>query len=250
MLRIENACVSYGQTSALTEVSLTVNDGEIVTLLGSNGAGKTTLLNAIAGGAPLRSGRIWLDTTELTGLNGSEPVNLGLAYVPEGRHLFGEMSVADNLTLGSYCECRRSRLYSLGYVGWFMRRPSIHTSLETVYRLFPVLKERRSQRAGSLSGGEQQMLAIGRALMSNPRILLLDEPSIGLAPTLVREILKLMLKLRDEGLTILLVEQDARAALKIADRGYVMDRGRISIEGAAADLMGDNRVRQAYLGSE
>lgn len=249
MLRVENACVFYGQTSALTDVSLTVNDGEIVTLLGSNGAGKTTLLNAIAGSAPLKSGRIWLDTTELNGLNGNKPVNLGLAYVPEGRHLFGDMSVADNLALGSYHECSRSRLHSLGYVGWFMRRDSIQASLDTVFRLFPILKERRTQRAGSLSGGEQQMLAIGRALMSRPRILLLDEPSVGLAPTLVKEILKLMLKLREEGLTILLVEQDAMAALKIADRGYVMDRGQISIEGDASELLGDDRVRKAYLGS-
>jgi branched-chain amino acid transport system ATP-binding protein len=249
MLRVENACVFYGQTSALTDVSLTVNDGEIVTLLGSNGAGKSTLLNAISGSAALKSGRIWLDSKELTGLNGSNPVNLGLAYVPEGRHLFGEMSVADNLTLGSYSECSRNHVHSLGYVGWFMKRDSVRASLDLVYRLFPVLKERRTQRAASLSGGEQQMLAIGRALMSKPRILLLDEPSIGLAPNLVKDILKLMLELRDEGLTILLVEQDAMAALRIADRGYVMDRGRISIEGAASELLGDDRVQHAYLGS-
>ncbi|MBE0479876.1 MAG: ABC transporter ATP-binding protein [Dehalococcoidia bacterium] len=248
MLRVEKACVSYGRTNALREASLTVNDGEIVTLIGSNGAGKSTLLNSITGVVPLKSGHIWLDNKELTGLPANKTVNLGLAYVPEGRHLFGAMSVADNLALGSYCECSRNRFHSLGYVGWFMRRPSVQANLETVYRLFPILKERKNQQAGSLSGGEQQMLAIGRALMSNPRMILLDEPSLGLAPNLVKEILKLLVRLRDGGLTVLLVEQDAVAALKIADRGYVMDRGRIAIEGTSRELLGDDRVRQAYLG--
>jgi len=168
--------------------------------------------------------------------------------VPEGRQIFGSMSVMDNLTMGGYALCARNFLNSLMYAGWFLRRPAVQTNLETVYRLFPILKERRYQQAGSLSGGEQQMLAIGRALMSSPRMLLLDEPSLGLAPTLVRDILKLLGKLRDEGLTILLIEQDANAALKIADRGYVMERGRITIEGTAKELLGDDRVRQAYLG--
>lgn len=248
MLRVEKATVAYGRATALKEASLEVNDGEIVTLIGANGAGKTTLLNAISGVVPLKSGSIHLDDRQLSGLRSHETVRLGLGYVPEGRQIFGGMSVRDNLTLGSYSRCATSWLSTLGYVGWFLRQPSVQSSLETVFGLFPILRERQNQQAGSLSGGEQQMLAIGRALMSSPRIMLLDEPSLGLAPTLVKDILKLLVRLRGEGLTILLVEQDATAALKIADRGYVMDRGRIAIEGTAKELLGDDRVRQAYLG--
>ncbi len=189
-----------------------------------------------------------MDNYQLSKIPSHKSVRLGIGYVPEGRQTFGAMSVKDNLTLGSYAESTRNPFSALGYVGWFMRRPSIQANLETVFKLFPILKERQRQQAGSLSGGEQQMLAIGRALMSSPKILLLDEPSLGLAPNLVKEILKLLVRLRDEGLTILLVEQDATAALKIADRGYVMERGRITIEGSARELLGDDRVRQAYLG--
>jgi len=248
MLRVEKASVAYGRITALREVSLIVNDGEIVTLIGANGAGKTTLLNAISGAVPVKSGGIWLDDRKLSGLSPHKTVRLGIGYVPEGRQIFGAMSVRDNLTLGSYSLCVQNPLSTLGYIGWFLRRPSIQSNLETVFRLFPILRERQKQQAGSLSGGEQQMLAIARALMSSPQMLLLDEPSLGLAPTLVREILKLLTRLRDEGLTILLIEQDATAALKIADRGYVMERGRITIEGTAKELLGDDRVRQAYLG--
>jgi branched-chain amino acid transport system ATP-binding protein len=248
MLRVEKASVAYGRFMALRDISLVVNDGEIVTLIGSNGAGKTTLLNAITGVVHVKSGSIWLDKYQLSKIPSHKSVRLGIGYVPEGRQTFGAMSVKDNLTLGSYAESARNPFSALGYVGWFMRRPSIQANLETVFRLFPILKERQRQQAGSLSGGEQQMLAIGRALMSSPKILLLDEPSLGLAPNLVKEILKLLVRLRDEGLTILLVEQDATAALKIADRGYVMERGRITIEGSARELLGDDRVRQAYLG--
>jgi branched-chain amino acid transport system ATP-binding protein len=248
MLRVENISATYGRVTALREVSLVVNDGEIVTLIGANGAGKTTLLNAISGVVPLKSGSIWLDDGLLSGLAPHKTVRRGLGYVPEGRQIFGEMSVMDNLTMGSYPLCARNILSTIGYIGWFMRGSEVQSNLETVLRLFPILKERRDQKAGSLSGGEQQMLAIGRALMSSPRMLLLDEPSLGLAPTLVRDILKLLTRLRDEGLTILLIEQDANAALKIADRGYVMERGRITIEGTAKELLGDDRVRQAYLG--
>jgi branched-chain amino acid transport system ATP-binding protein len=248
MLRVEKASVAYGRVMALRDISLVVNDGEIVTLIGANGAGKTTLLNAITGVVHVKSGSIWLDDHQLSKIPSHRSVRLGIGYVPEGRQTFGAMSVKDNLTLGSYAQSTRNPLSSLGYVGWFMRRPSVQANLETVFRLFPILKERQKQQAGSLSGGEQQMLAIGRALMSSPKILLLDEPSLGLAPNLVKEILKLMARLRDEGLTILLVEQDANAALKIADRGYVMERGRITIEGSARELLGDDRVRQAYLG--
>jgi branched-chain amino acid transport system ATP-binding protein len=248
LLKVENISVAYGQITAVREVSLNVNDGEIVTIIGSNGAGKTSLLNAISGVVPLKSGDIWLDDKKISRLPAHKMVKLGLAYIPEGRQIFGAMSVKDNLTMGAYIQCSKKRFSSLGYVGWFMRRQDIQANLETVYKLFPILKERLKQKAGNLSGGEQQMLAIGRALMSSPKMLLLDEPSLGLAPNLVREILKLIVRLRDEGLTILLVEQDANAALKIADRGYVMERGQITIEGTAKELLGNDKVRQAYLG--
>ena len=248
MLKVDKVSVVYGRATALREVSLVVNDGEIVTLIGANGAGKTTLLSAISGIVPLKSGDIWLDERRISGLPPHKTVKLGLGYVPEGRQLFGSMSVMDNLTLGTYSQCARSRLSTLGYTGWFMNRPSIQSNLETVFRLFPILKERRKQPAGSLSGGEQQMLAIGRALMSSPRMILLDEPSLGLAPNLVKEILHLLARLRGEGLTILLIEQDAAAALKVADRGYVMERGRIVVEGSSRELLGNDKVRQAYLG--
>jgi branched-chain amino acid transport system ATP-binding protein len=248
MLRVEGISAAYGRVTALREVSLIVNDGEIVTLIGSNGAGKTTLLNAIAGVVPLKNGSIWLDDYKLSGLSSHKTVRLGVGYVPEGRQTFGAMSVKDNLALGSYSQRGHNPLSTLGYVGWFLHHPSVQSNLQMVFKLFPILKERQKQQAGSLSGGEQQMLAIGRALMSSPKILLLDEPSLGLAPNLVREILKLLIRLRNEGLTILLVEQDAAAALKVADRGYVMERGRITIEGKAKELLFDDRVRQAYLG--
>lgn len=248
MLRVEAVSVGYGRSMAVRDVSLTVEEGEIVTLIGANGAGKTSLLNAIAGVVPVKSGEIRLGENRLTGLPSYETVRLGLAYVPEGRQLFGTMSVRDNLVLGAYTDCARTTLGNIGPLGWFVRRPAFQKNLDAVCGLFPRLKERMNQRAGSLSGGEQQMLAIGRALMSSPKMLLLDEPSLGLAPTLVRDILKLLLRLREEGITILLVEQDANAALKIADRGYVMERGRITIEGTTKELMNDDRVRQAYLG--
>ena len=248
MLKVENISVAYGQITAVREVSLTVNDGEIVTIIGSNGAGKTSLLNAVSGVVPLKSGVIRLDDNNISRLPSHKIVSLGLAYVPEGRQIFGAMSVKDNLTMGAYIQCSKKRFSSLGYAGWFMRRQDVQANLETVYKLFPILKERLKQKAGNLSGGEQQMLAIGRALMSSPKMILLDEPSLGLAPNLVREILKLIVRLRDEGLTILLVEQDANAALKIADRGYVMERGQITIEGTAKELLGNDKVRQAYLG--
>jgi len=248
MLRVENISVAYGRITGLREVSLVINDGEIVTIIGANGAGKSSLLNAISGVVPLKSGSIWLDSHQITGLASHSTVRLGIAYVPEGRQIFGDMSVKDNLTMGAYTQCARNRLSTIAYIGLFLHSQAYQSNLETVFGLFPILQERLNQQAGSLSGGEQQMLAIGRALMSSPRMLLLDEPSLGLAPTLVKEILKLIVRLRDEGITILLVEQDAAAALKIADRGYVMERGRITIEGTAKELLGDDRVRQAYLG--
>jgi branched-chain amino acid transport system ATP-binding protein len=248
VLKVDNITVANGKVIALRDASLVVNDGEIVTLIGSNGAGKSTMLKAITGFAALQSGSIWLDDKKIDGLTPNKTIGLGLAYIPEGRQIFGSMSVADNLILGAYPWCAGHPLGTLGYAGWFLHQPRVQSNMDMVLKLFPVLKERHKQQAGSLSGGEQQMLAIARALMSSPKIILLDEPSLGLAPTLVKEILKLLKKLRDDGITILLIEQDAVAALKIADRGYVMERGRITMQGTSDELMGNDRVRQAYLG--
>jgi branched-chain amino acid transport system ATP-binding protein len=238
MLSVEGATVYYGRVRALREVSLTVNDGEIVTLIGTNGAGKTTLLNAISGILPLASGRVCLDDKALTGLPAHKVVREGVGYVPEGRQVFGSLSVLDNLMLGGYSRNVNSWLDLLSPLGRFANRSQVKDSLQNVYRLFPILKERSKQRAGSLSGGEQQMVAIGRALMSSPKILLLDEPSLGLAPNLAREILHLLVRLRQEGVTILL----------IANRGYVMERGRIVAEGTTAEILNNERLMRAYLG--
>jgi branched-chain amino acid transport system ATP-binding protein len=248
MLRVDNVTVSYGLSTAVQEVSLVVNDGEIVTIVGSNGAGKSSLLNAVSGTVPVKSGAIWLDEVRLSGRPPHKTVRLGVGYVPEGRQIFGSMSVMDNLIMGSYPLYTRKWFRNLGYAPWALRDSLVRPNLEKVLKLFPRLEERRKQQAGSLSGGEQQMLAIGRALMSSPKILLLDEPSLGLAPMLVKEILSLLAKLRDEGMTILLIEQDAVAALKIADRGYVMERGRVVLEGSARELLSNDGVKQAYLG--
>jgi branched-chain amino acid transport system ATP-binding protein len=248
MLRVDNVTVAYGLSTAVREVSLVVNNGEIVTIVGSNGAGKTSLLNAISGTVRVKSGTIWLDEVRLSGRPPHKTVRLGIGYVPEGRQIFGSMSVMDNLIMGSYPLYTRRWLRNLGLASWALRDNLVKPNLEKVLKLFPRLEERRKQQAGSLSGGEQQMLAIGRALMSSPKILLLDEPSLGLAPKLVKEILSLLAKLRDEGMTVLLIEQDAFAALKIADRGYVMERGRMVLEGSAAELLSNAGVKQAYLG--
>ncbi len=248
MLRVDNVSVAYGLSTAVREVSLQVNNGEIVTIVGSNGAGKTSLLNAISGTVPVKSGAIWLDEVRLSGRPPHKTVRLGVGYVPEGRQIFGSMSVLDNLIMGSYPLYTRKWFRNLGYAPWALRDSLVKPNLDKVLQLFPRLEERRRQQAGSLSGGEQQMLAIGRALMSSPKILLLDEPSLGLAPKLVKEILSLLARLRDEGMTILLIEQDAVAALKIADRGYVMERGRLVLEGSAAELLSNTGVKQAYLG--
>jgi branched-chain amino acid transport system ATP-binding protein len=248
VLKVDNIRVAYGLSTAVRDVSLTVNKGEIVTLIGANGAGKTSLLNSISGLVSIQRGSIWLDDRKLSGNPPHKMVRLGVGYVPEGRQIFTSMSVRDNLILGSYAGYTTGWVRTFAYIGQVMHNRSVRDNLETVLQLFPILKERHAQQAGSLSGGEQQMLAIGRALMSSPRILLLDEPSLGLAPTLVKEILRLLARLRDGGLTMLLIEQDAAAALKIADRGYVMERGRIVIEGNARELLYNDDVRQAYLG--
>src|SRR6516162_2252049 len=232
MLSVENLKSGYGRIEALHGVSLDVATGEIVTLVGANGAGKTTLLRAVSGVQPILSGRICLDGHSIEHTPAYQRVALGITQVPEGRQLFAPLSVEDNLKLGA----------------WSRRAADLTPDLERAYALFPVLASLRKKQAGALSGGQQQMLAIARALMAKPRLLLLDEPSMGLAPILVDQTLETIRELKSEGLTILLVEQNARAALAIADRAYVLETGRITLSGSAAEIRFDPRVREAYLG--
>lgn len=232
MLSVKDLRSGYGRIEALHGVSLDVAAGEIVTLVGANGAGKTTLLRAISGVQPILSGRIYFAGRPIEHTPPHTRVTLGIAQVPEGRQLFAPLSVEDNLKLGA----------------WTRRAIEPGTGLDRVYNLFPMLAELRHTIAGALSGGQQQLLAIGRALTANPRLLLLDEPSMGLAPILVDQILNVILNLKRAGLTVLLVEQNAMAALGIADRGYVLETGTISASGAASDIKNDHRIRQAYLG--
>jgi branched-chain amino acid transport system ATP-binding protein len=232
VLSVENLQSGYGRIEALHGVSLDVALGEIVTLVGSNGAGKTTLLRAISGVQPISSGRICFDGHSIEHTPPYRRVALGIAQVPEGRQLFAPLSVEDNLKLGA----------------WSRRPIASGIDLDRVYNLFPLLAELRHALAGALSGGQQQLLAIGRALMANPRLLLLDEPSMGLAPILVDQIFGVIDKLKREGLTLLLVEQNAMAALCIADRVYVLETGTISASGTAAEIKNDDRIREAYLG--
>jgi len=248
MLKAENVSVLYGRVQAVRRASLTVAEGEIVALLGANGAGKSSLLKALAGLEPTSEGSFSWREKNLTGLAAHAIAAQGVALVPEGRQLLTSLSVRDNLLVGGYIHHARSLRDLLGPLQWVLSRPDVRGRLARVYRLFPRLQEREQQLAGSLSGGEQQMLAIARGLMSSPRLLLLDEPSVGLAPVLVREILELLPTLRNEGLTILLVEQDAYAALRIADRGYVMETGRVVAEGTARQLLDSPQMRRAYLG--
>ena len=250
-LIVDHVSAHYGRVQALREVSLRVDEGEIVTIVGANGAGKTTLLNAIAGVVPTSAGSVSWGETTLTGQPAHRAVRAGVGYVSEGRELFRSLSVLDNLLLGAYSTGQTGLRRVLELVSpskAFAGRPDIAAGLERAFQLFPRLHERQQQHAGSLSGGEQQMLAIARALMSNPTILMLDEPSIGLAPALIPEVLHLLQRLRSEGLTILLVEQDAVAALKVADRGYVLERGTVVMDGPARQLLNTDRVRRAYLG--
>ena len=235
LLHVENLAVSYGRIEAVHGVSLTVPVGSIVTVIGPNGAGKTTLLNAIMGLLP-RRGAVRFRGRDLPGDAVEDTLAAGLCIVPESRELFSGMSVADNLLLGSYV---RRRLKEHGRA----------VDLEAMYARFPRLGERKAQVAGTLSGGERQMLAIARALMSRPKLLMLDEPSLGLAPLVVRDVLRLVASLRETGVSILLVEQNARAALAIADYGYVIETGTVALEGRAADLAADPRVVASYLGS-
>lgn len=236
MLEVRGVHTYYGHIRALDDVSLEVRAGEIVSLIGANGAGKTTLLNTISGIVPPRQGKIMLEGQEISGLEPEMIVGLGVCQVPERRQVFGLLNVRDNLLLGAYLRLRRGE------------QRAVHQDMERIFALFPVLKERQSQVAGTLSGGEQQMLAIGRGLMANPRVLLLDEPSLGLAPLLVREIFQVIQRLREEGTTILLVEQNARAALMISDRAYLLETGKVVMSGPAADLIADPGVQKAYLG--
>jgi len=237
MLRAKNLHVHYGVIHALRAVSIHVNEREIVALLGGNGSGKTTLLSAISGVVRPSAGEIAFGGKDITRERVDRLVRLGIIHVPEGRQIFGPLTVEDNLLLGAY------HRFSL------RDNTDIRTEVDDVYRLFPVLGQRRRQLGGTLSGGEQQMLAIGRALLSRPKVLLLDDPSMGLAPRVVREIFEHIARLRRErGMTILLVEQNARAALAIADRGYVLETGRVVLQGSSEELLANKDVQRAYLG--
>jgi branched-chain amino acid transport system ATP-binding protein len=239
MLVLKNIDVFYEKINAVRRVSLHVGKGEIVALIGGNGAGKTTLLNTISGLIRTTSGNIIYGGLEITKENPDRIVKMGISHVPEGRLVFKPMSTEDNLLLGSFSR------YSFGI------RKEIAADMERIYSIFPALKERRRQPAGTLSGGEQQMLAIGRALMAKPKLLLLDEPSMGLAPFIIKEIFRHIVELRNRyGLTVLLVEQNARNALRIANSGYVLETGRVVLQGQAEDLLANREVQRAYLGRD
>ncbi len=248
MLSVEGLEVSYGGLCALRSVSLDVGLGEIVALIGANGAGKSTLLRAVSRVAPVRAGEIRFEGRSLLGLSAEAVVRVGISHVPEGRELFPSLSVWDNLVLGCYARFFPDGNLVAGALRRRRREREVTELAEQVFALFPILRERRGQLAGTLSGGEGQMLAIGRALMSAPRLLMLDEPSLGLAPQLVRQITGRLARLREEGLTILLVEQNARAALEIADRGYVLEAGEVVARGTGPELLADPDVSRAYLG--
>ncbi|EYD72336.1 ABC transporter ATP-binding protein [Limimaricola hongkongensis] len=232
LLSIEGLRTAYGPIEVLHGVDLIVNEGEIVSLVGANGAGKTTLMRCISGVQPVKAGAIRLAGEDLTRRPDHARAGLGIAHSPEGRQIFGDLSVAENLRLGGY-----------------HRTDDLGADLEEVYGLFPILRDKAALPAGGLSGGQQQMLAIGRAIMGRPKLMLLDEPSMGLAPVLVDQVLAVVKSLRDRGVTLLMVEQNAYAALSIADRGYVMEQGEITLSGAASELIADPRIREAYLGA-
>ena len=231
MLKIENLIVNYGGIEAVKGISLEVPDGSIITLVGANGAGKSTTLRSIVGLVKARSGSITLDGEELLGQDTTDIVSQGITLVPEGRHVFPDMTVLENLKIGAY-----------------LRKDKLSDDIERVYNLFPRLKERSWQAAGTLSGGEQQMLAVGRALMSKPKIIMMDEPSLGLAPIIVQGIFDIIQQINKEGTTVLLIEQNANMALKVADYGYVMETGRISLTGTGAELLANEQVKELYLG--
>ena len=234
MLEVRDLNVYFGVIQAIKNISFDVDAGEVVALIGANGAGKTTTLHTVTGLIPAASGKITLDGKDLGKVPAHKIVSMGMAHVPEGRRVFAALSVYDNLKMGAYTR---------------KDKKEIEASLEMVFEAFPRLKERRNQVAGTLSGVEQQMLAMGRALMSKPRIILMDEPSMGLSPLYVTEIFEIIKKIKKEGTTVLLVEQNANMALQVADRAYVLETGKIIMDGKASDLMNDERVRKAYLGA-
>ncbi len=235
MLKVENLVVKYGSITAVDQISFEVGDNETVAMIGANGAGKSTTLKAISGLHKISAGRIFFDGKEISKTGADQIVRAGLVQVPEGRQIFNKLSVSENLTMGAYI---------------MKDKDAQERNRELAYTLFPILKERARQAAGTLSGGEQQMLAIGRALMSSPRMLLLDEPSMGLSPIMTQQVFAALEQLKKEGMTILLIEQNAYDALEISDRAYIMETGRITLEGSSADLIADERVKNAYLGGE
>jgi branched-chain amino acid transport system ATP-binding protein len=238
MLKVRNLDAAYGNLAVLRRVSLHVNPGEIVTIIGANGAGKTTLLKTITGLINAQAGEIVFNGRDIVRMPTEQIVRSGCSLVPEGRQVFPAMPVMENLLLGAYVQLKRGK------------KREVERDLEHVYGIFPILKQRALQLAGTLSGGEQQMLAMARALMGRPTLIMLDEPSMGLAPLMVKEIFNIIVRLRDEGNTVLLVEQNARSALRIANRGYVLETGRIILEGAADDLLANRDVQRAYLGRD
>ena len=235
MLKISDLVVSYGGIEALKKISVDVPDGQIVTLIGANGAGKSTLLRSIIGLVKIQSGSISYNDQAINGLNSQKIVQTGITLVPEGRRVFPNLTVLENLQIGAY-----------------MRNDSegIQQDIEKIYKLFPRLEERHWQMAGTLSGGEQQMLAVGRALMCKPKLLMMDEPSLGLAPLIIKDIFSIIQKINKQGVTILLIEQNANMALKIADKAYVLETGRISMEGTGAELLENPEIKAAYLGKK
>lgn len=233
MLEVKNLSVSYGMIDAVKNISLKINDGEIVALIGANGAGKTTTMHAISGLIPIKSGEIIMDGKNIEKISAEKIVKNGLIQVPEGRRIFQNATVIENLKLGAY-----------------LRNDNLEEDLNHVFELFPILKERKDQLGGTLSGGEQQMLAIGRALMAKPKILLLDEPSMGLAPLLVKKIFEIIKQINSEGTTVFVVEQNANMALSIADRAYVLETGNIVLEGTGKELAQSSSVKAAYLGGQ
>ncbi len=236
MLKVENLNVHYGVIHAIEDVNIEVRDGEIVTLIGANGAGKTTILHTITGLKKATSGSVVFDGTDLLKEQPSKIINHGVAHVPEGRHVFVDMTVRENLEMGAYMFGRKDK-------------DKIAARMDNVFEKFPRLKERQNQLAGTFSGGEQQMLAVGRALMADPKIILMDEPSMGLSPLLVQEIFSIIKEVNAQGITVLLVEQNAKMALKVANRAYVLETGKIKLSGDAQELLHNDEVRKAYLGA-